>query len=159
MPTNTAVTPDLPRGKERPEASPKSSAGSPAPIGRGWLSRVLKALGGERPPRDEEALRVDSARMSAAATSSGEIRSMAQRLIANDRYVFVLLDEAAEVIDERDAIPAWRAIDEQMALIPGGAVPVVQSTAAVLTIVRSAAWLALSSRRASRSATVRRTSP
>jgi iron(II)-dependent oxidoreductase len=51
---------------------------------------------------------------------------MTRRLVAEDRYVFVLLKEAAGDIAESDATPAWKALADQMALIPAGVVPIVQ---------------------------------
>ncbi len=50
---------------------------------------------------------------------------MARRLIAQDRYAFVLLSEAAGQITDSEAREAWTALKSQMALIPGGNVPVV----------------------------------
>lgn len=52
------------------------------------------------------------------------LREMARRLIAEDRYVFVLLREAAEQIDDRDAQSAWDLVRRRMALIPAGSLPV-----------------------------------
>jgi iron(II)-dependent oxidoreductase len=49
---------------------------------------------------------------------------MADRLIADDRYIFPLLDGAAGRVDDRDAARAWEAARRQMALIPAGSVPV-----------------------------------
>jgi iron(II)-dependent oxidoreductase len=66
---------------------------------------------------------------------------MAQNLIAADRYVFVLLEEAADVIGPNEATPAWKAIEEQMALIPGGVVPVVQSNGAIVATELPAYYL------------------
>jgi iron(II)-dependent oxidoreductase len=57
---------------------------------------------------------------------------MTQHLIGEDRYVFVLLDEASDVIETAETLTAWKAIDAQMALIPGGVVPVVQSNGSVV---------------------------
>jgi iron(II)-dependent oxidoreductase len=66
---------------------------------------------------------------------------MTQHLIGEDRYVFVLLNEASDVIAEREAAPAWKAIDEQMALIPGGVVPVLQSCGNVVATELPAYYL------------------
>ena len=49
---------------------------------------------------------------------------MARRLIAEGRYVFVLLKEAVDQIGEPDARLAWDLVHCDMALIPGGHVPV-----------------------------------
>jgi hypothetical protein len=59
--------------------------------------------------------------------SADEIDGVPRRLIADDRYAFVLLREAADDVDDREAGPAWSAIGEQMALVPGGVVTVVRS--------------------------------
>ena len=50
---------------------------------------------------------------------------MMKRLIAEDRYGFVLLKEADDQISEPDARPAWDRPSERMALVPAGNVPVV----------------------------------
>jgi iron(II)-dependent oxidoreductase len=49
---------------------------------------------------------------------------MAGRLIAEDRYVFILLKEAVDQIDDHDARSAWDLVQRRMALIPAGKVPV-----------------------------------
>jgi iron(II)-dependent oxidoreductase len=54
-----------------------------------------------------------------------DLQGMSRRLIADDRYCFVLLREAADQVSEPDASAAWRAMNAQMALIPGGSVPVM----------------------------------
>jgi iron(II)-dependent oxidoreductase len=56
---------------------------------------------------------------------------MAQRLVADDRYAFVLLEEAAEDIEDRETDPAWKALGDQMALVPAGVVQVVRSDGAI----------------------------
>jgi iron(II)-dependent oxidoreductase len=66
---------------------------------------------------------------------------MTQHLVGEDRYVFVLLDEAADVIEPAEALPAWKAIDEQMALIPAGVVPVVQAGGSVVPTELAAYYL------------------
>jgi iron(II)-dependent oxidoreductase len=66
---------------------------------------------------------------------------MTQHLIGDDRYVFVLLDEATDVIEDRVSAPAWKAIDGQMALIPGGVVPVLESSGNVVPTELSGYYL------------------
>ena len=56
---------------------------------------------------------------------------MARQLIADDRYAFVLLREAADNIAEADAAVAWPAVAEKMALVPTGVVPIVHANGAV----------------------------
>ena len=90
MLTNTSVTSD--RTKEASESSPSVASAPAAPTRRGWLARVRKAFGGGGDSAAEPA----SGRQGKAPgsnPSSGEIRSMTQHLIGEDRYVFVLLDE------------------------------------------------------------------
>ena len=54
-----------------------------------------------------------------------EILDMTKRLINEDRYTFVLLQDAFDQIRDSDALPAWNLLHKQMALIPAGSVPVV----------------------------------
>jgi iron(II)-dependent oxidoreductase len=53
-----------------------------------------------------------------------DIYSVTRPLIADDRYAFVLLREAADDVDEPNARAAWQALEAQMALVPAGIVPV-----------------------------------
>jgi iron(II)-dependent oxidoreductase len=53
---------------------------------------------------------------------------MARTLIRDDRYMFVLLAEASAQISDEDAAPAWRALQEQMALVPAGLLPGVSGS-------------------------------
>ena len=130
MLTNTSAIAD--RAKEATESPSPLAAGPAVPSGRGWMARVLQVLGGGRSSRSPSPAQPGRGKTLGSSPSSGEIRSMTQHLIGEDRYVFVLLDEAADVIEPFEAVPAWKAIDEQMALIPGGVVPVVQSSGAVV---------------------------
>jgi gamma-glutamyl hercynylcysteine S-oxide synthase len=50
---------------------------------------------------------------------------MVKRLLADDRYGFVLLKEAIHDIGEPDARAAWDLLRTQMALVPVGSVPVM----------------------------------
>lgn len=59
------------------------------------------------------------------------VRGMTKQLIVDERYVFVLLKEAADNIPEADAGLAWEAMTDSMAMIPGGVVPVVHANGAV----------------------------
>jgi iron(II)-dependent oxidoreductase len=59
------------------------------------------------------------------ARGGDNLHGMAKRLIAQERYVFLLLREAASQISESEAREAWPGLGAQMALIPGGNVPVV----------------------------------
>jgi iron(II)-dependent oxidoreductase len=53
------------------------------------------------------------------------MHGMARQLIAQERHAFVLLRQAAEQVSEQDAKLAWQALNNQMALIPAGNVPVI----------------------------------
>jgi iron(II)-dependent oxidoreductase len=65
------------------------------------------------------------ARGSPRPRSRDEIIAMIKRLINEERYTFVLLKEALDHISECDAKPAWSLLNQQMALIPAGSVPLV----------------------------------
>ena len=91
---------------------------------RSWLGRLFGHRIAHRTftRRDRKAPRDDS-----AVADIDESQGMARRMIAEDRYVFVLLNEAAQDIDNLDAQVAWEALSEQMALVPRGTVPVVRN--------------------------------
>jgi iron(II)-dependent oxidoreductase len=92
---------------------------------RGWATRIFG-----RRVRDAAAVRERTGAI-AVDPSPSTVGEMALRFIAEDRYVFILLNKAAETIDDRDAAPAWEALRDQMALVPGGVVPVVRSDGAI----------------------------
>jgi iron(II)-dependent oxidoreductase len=100
---------------------------TPEPAPRSWASRVFQRLGRRAagapagPPGGEARDR------RASAESARKIHGMTQRLIADGRYAFVLLEEATEDIDDHEAAQAWRVIEDQMALVPAGVVNVVRS--------------------------------
>src|SRR5690349_2356997 len=52
--------------------------------------------------------------------ANDEIHVITKRLIAEDRYIFPLLSEAVDQIDDRDAQRAWEVVQQQMALVPAG---------------------------------------
>lgn len=66
---------------------------------------------------------------------------MTRQLIKDDRYAFVVLQEAMEDITESDAEHAWSALSSQMALIPAGAVPVVHCNGGVAAVEIPAFYL------------------
>jgi iron(II)-dependent oxidoreductase len=66
---------------------------------------------------------------------------MTRQLVAHDRYVFVLLNEAADDIAEVDTRPAWDALAAQMALVPTGTVPVVHTNGAEVSMEVAAFFL------------------
>ena len=59
-----------------------------------------------------------------AYQSRDEIHGLTKRLIADDRYIFVLLKKATDQISDCDARPAWDLVHRRLALIPAGIVPV-----------------------------------
>lgn len=87
---------------------------------RGWAYRFFRSL---------TARRVAAAEVRSvpgpSAAGSARVRGMARQLVAEDRYVFVLLNEAADDIPECDAGGAWEALGTHMALVPTGTVPVI----------------------------------
>ncbi len=111
--------------------------GPPGSARRGWASRVWRSIGG-RPPALQDGPGQPADRGQRAAT---EIHGMTRRLIAEDRFVFVLLKEAADDIAEADALPAWKAITDQMALIPAGVVPVQLGNGAMEAVEVGALYL------------------
>ena len=139
MLTNTTVASDRINGVSE---SPPSPTPLPAvPAGRGWIARVRRAFGGGRAIGALDPAPDGQGKAPGSSPSSGEIRSMTQHLIGEDRYVFVLLDEASDVIEQHETTSAWKAIEEQMALIPGGVVPVVQSSGGVVPTELAAFYL------------------
>jgi gamma-glutamyl hercynylcysteine S-oxide synthase len=86
---------------------------------RGWWSRWLSRGDGPRSAPAPGAARPDLAR--------GSIRGAVRDLLAHDRYVFALLRAAAEHVEDRDAAPALATLGREMALVPGGMVPVVRA--------------------------------
>lgn len=149
MSSNTRATFKMPQG--RSVADPGNGDGNgngngtvaPVTAGRGWMARVRRALGGGGGPQ----IHADGPQPGGgrkpltARPSDSEMRSMTQHLIGDDRYLFVLLDEAADVIAPHEAAPAWKAIEAQMALIPGGVVPVLRSDGVVVATEVDAYYL------------------
>src|SRR4051794_28490446 len=136
---NSPVTTDLPG--TRPESPSRNGAVPHAPHGPGWIERVRRSLFGGHAPRVESQPRPVADGTRGSCPSGGEIRSMTQHLIAEDRYVFVLLEEAFDFIGEREAASAWKSLEAQMALIPGGVVPVLESNGNVVPTELAAFYL------------------
>jgi gamma-glutamyl hercynylcysteine S-oxide synthase len=130
MPLNTPITAE--RSQDRTDTPSRNRTVPPAPAGMGWMARVCRALGGGGGPRAAVPHRDTNRGPLGAHPSDGEIRGVTQHLISEDRYIFVLLDEAADDIEPREAAPAWNALDEQMALIPGGIAPVLESSGIIV---------------------------
>jgi iron(II)-dependent oxidoreductase len=91
---------------------------------------VRKFLASARTDRGPAA---DRGRSNGSGAGAGDgyegrsIQAVSRRLIADDRYAFVLLNEAVDHIDPADAHVAWQSLEQQMALVPGGVVPVVRA--------------------------------
>src|SRR5690349_11685457 len=101
-----------------------------------WWEWALRLLRGDPAPRVVPAVDADdrpaaparplaAARAVDAETAARGLNDIVRRLVVDDRYVFVLLREADRDIDASQAWPAWKALENQMAVVPGGAVPVV----------------------------------
>jgi iron(II)-dependent oxidoreductase len=126
-----------------PSDSTVLSAGSAK---RGWFFRSARE---ERPHAPEPAASSRQAAERRLADSSGllpdltasDVRGLARRLVAEERFAFVLLKEAAEVIGEQEARAAWKALREQMALVPHGVVPVVRCNGVIEAAEISAFYL------------------
>src|SRR4051812_11649256 len=95
---NSPVATDLPRA--RPESTSASGNGAvPHPQhGPGWIERARRAFFGGPGPRVESQPRNAADGPRGSCPSGGEVRDMTQNLIAEDRYVFVLLEEAYDFI-------------------------------------------------------------
>jgi iron(II)-dependent oxidoreductase len=93
----------------------------------GWAARVFRWLAGRGDdlPRRASGPGVPAQPSTTDPHRSDEIHGMVRRLIAEGRYVFVLLKEAVDEIGEPNAQLAWDLVHRQMALIPAGQVPVV----------------------------------
>jgi gamma-glutamyl hercynylcysteine S-oxide synthase len=113
------------------------------PARKSWASRVFGKLGGKKASGPSPASEAPGAGRRAASHDPGDkkVQSMAQRLIAEDRYVFVLLEEAADDIDDQAAHRAWSVLQEQMAMVPGGVVPLIASDGTVAPVELPAYYL------------------
>ncbi len=86
---------------------------------RGWASRFLRSFWGRDTAPVAPAGR--SATTGPIPLDADSSLDIATRLIAEDRYLFVLLKDAE--VDESEVSIAWRAIENQMALVPYGVMP------------------------------------
>lgn len=98
------------------------------PTRRGWVARFLGAWlpAGPNPTRPRHPRTTGP-----ASRRRDGLRKLTRHLVAADRYVFVLLAEASGDISETDAARSWKALDEQMALVPTGTVPVLCAHGAI----------------------------
>jgi iron(II)-dependent oxidoreductase len=107
---------------------------SPKPAGESWASKLFQYLGGRGSGSRSSATGPGSARR-----DPDGVQQVTRRLIADDRYTFILLDEAS--IEDHEANAAWRALDDRMALVPFGVVPVVQANGQHVSTEVSAFYL------------------
>jgi len=103
---------------------------------RGWASRLFGGLGARQPaasigPSATRGPEHERRPAHPADRNGREVQAVTRRLIADDRYAFVLLNEAADTVDDQDAGVAWEAVERKMALVPGGVVPVVRSDGSI----------------------------
>jgi iron(II)-dependent oxidoreductase len=103
-----------------------------------WFSR-RRSRQTKSPPA--ESLRRPSRDAIGPVPDGPTLREATTRLVAQHRYAFVLLKSAEEHVGPADAQPAWLAIEREMALIPGGLVPVVRSDGSLETIEVPAFYL------------------
>jgi iron(II)-dependent oxidoreductase len=103
----------------------------------GWAARLFHGFAARKAARGRTK---PQQRVATVATNS-RIRVMARQLVADERYALVLLRDAAEEVAEADAAPAWAALSEHMALIPGGCVPVSGSDGRVCPVEIAAFYL------------------
>ncbi|CAN5642220.1 hypothetical protein BH23PLA1_BH23PLA1_15960 [soil metagenome] len=107
----------------------QQAAPTPAKAREGWMSRWFSTQ--SRRSAAPRASASEPIRSAGAGTAidltGGSIREVTRRLLAQDRYIFVLLKAAADHIDSLEAAPARKTMEGRMALVPGGLVPVVQS--------------------------------
>jgi iron(II)-dependent oxidoreductase len=105
---------------------------------RGWACRFFLSLTARRTPSPSPG---GETRAPRPPDGASRVHGMARQLVTDERYVFVLLSEAADDIAESDATLAWKALDARMALVPTGTVPVVLTTGAEALIEVPAFYL------------------
>jgi gamma-glutamyl hercynylcysteine S-oxide synthase len=86
---------------------------TPVHATRGWASHWFRPAT-PAPKNDERAL-----------------EAITRRLVTDARYALLLLKEAAKSVDDADAALAWETLDEGMALVPEGLVPLVGADGAL----------------------------
>ncbi len=114
---------------------PNNLVSSPSDVtSRHWASRLFRSLGAgdsSATKRRSRGARNGSNHGADSDLASPEVRAATEGLIADERYVFVLLSEAAESLLDADTTQAWKALETKMALVPAGAVPVVRSDGSI----------------------------
>jgi formylglycine-generating enzyme required for sulfatase activity len=147
MPTNHVIEQESTETQEatRLPHSPGVARAQTAPR-RGLAARFFGWLAPRRIHSSHSASRReigdgDESRASSPRRGDEDIHGMAKRLIAQDRYGFVLLQAAVDQVHEADARAAWQALNTQMALIPAGNVPVVFADASLSSVDLEAFYL------------------
>jgi gamma-glutamyl hercynylcysteine S-oxide synthase len=101
---------------------------------RHWAFRIFGGLvagGSSSSKRRSWIARVGPNSNEDSDQASPEVQAATQGLIADERYAFVLLNEAADSLLDADTKLAWKAIEAKMALVPGGMVPVVRADGSI----------------------------
>lgn len=109
---------------------PANSTVTSGSILRDWIARLLKGSSKRR----TQATTTNGARAIsksvngtyAEQASSKEVQQLARDLLTKERYVFILLREAEQDVNDSLTAPAWKLLTTQMAVIPGGALPVIR---------------------------------
>ena len=129
---------------ENPPGSVRIGAAT-ASSGRGLGARFLNWLAPrKRTGTADRATRLDescASRQQRSSQPGNELQGMTSRLIAQDRYAFVLLREAIGQVTEVDARSAWQSLNSQMALIPAGTLPLIQSDGSLTSVELAAFYL------------------
>ena len=124
-------------GEEPPRRGKNGSAALATPR-RGLGTRFLDWLAPRRRSGPAgRASRLDESRgprPQPSQQSKSELQGITSRLIAQDRYAFVLLKEAVGQITDEDARSAWQSLNSQMALIPAGTVPLIHSDGSLVSV-------------------------
>ncbi|WP_250846823.1 formylglycine-generating enzyme family protein [Aquisphaera insulae] len=122
MRAEPSVIDRLPDGREEGRKRPSGTMKAALPPRPGLGARLLGWLS----PRPRRATVPASGTEAAGPDGRESTRSMAARLIADDRYSFVLLADASGRVTEPDALAAWKVLGSQMAMVPAGNVPVIR---------------------------------
>ena len=114
----------LPRANEVPANMANPLTARTGTTRLGWASRLFQTLS-----RGQAG--IDQAPRGGKDRAAPRLQGMTRQLVTDERYVFVLLREAADNISEADASFGWRAIADKMSLVPTGVVPVAHPNGAV----------------------------
>jgi iron(II)-dependent oxidoreductase len=103
---------------------------------RGWAARLFGSFNTKRPAglnSQGPIRRFDFQNGNGAGTLlDRDARAAANlRKIADGRYSLVLLNDSTEDLDDAVGVLAWETLEDQMALVPAGVVPVVRTDGTV----------------------------